>query len=146
MASGSEDKTVKLWDVQSRAELATLKGHGDACLVSIAFHPTGGRWPAAVETKTVKLWDVQSRAELATLKGHGAPVVSVAFSPDGRTMASGSGDKTVKLWDVQSRAELATLRGHGACCGVSGLFTRRADDGQRQWGQDGQTVGRPEQG
>ena len=61
-------------------------------------------------------------------------------------MASGSRDETVKLWDVQSRAELAPLERARGACRVSGLFTRRADDGQRQWGQDGQAVGRPEQG
>ena len=60
MASGSGDKTVKLWDVQSRAELATLKGHGDA-VWSVAFSPDGRTVASGSGDKTVKLWDVQSQ-------------------------------------------------------------------------------------
>ena len=70
LASGSEDKTVKLWDVQTQREVATLKGHGDS-VTSVAFAPDGRLLASGGEDKTVKLWDVQTQREVATLKGTG---------------------------------------------------------------------------
>jgi WD40 repeat protein len=94
--------TVKPWDVQSRKELATLKGHVGT-VWSVAFSPDGKTLASGSEDNTVKLWDAQSRKELATLKGHNNLVGPVAFSPDGKTLASGSEDNTVKLWAVDAR-------------------------------------------
>ena len=112
LASGSNDKTIKLWDVQSQGQIATLTGHSEA-VGSVAFSPDGQTLASGSSDETIKLWDVQSRGEIATLTGHSDPVYSVAFSPDGRTLASGSSeDKTIILWDVQSQREIATLTGH----------------------------------
>jgi len=113
LAAARDDKTVKLWDVQSRQELVTLEGHSDF-VSSVAFSPDGRTLASASADKTVKLWDVQSGQVLKTLEGHRSHLWSVAFSPDGRTLASASDDKTVKLWDVQSGRELKTLLGHSA--------------------------------
>ena len=111
LASGSVDKTIKLWDVGSRREIATLKGHSDWVL-SVSFSPDGQVLASGSDDKTIKLWDVGSRREIATLKGHSNSVWSVSFSPDGQVLASGSRDNTIKLWDVGSRREIATLKGH----------------------------------
>jgi WD40 repeat protein/tRNA A-37 threonylcarbamoyl transferase component Bud32 len=111
LASGSDDKTIKLWDVQSQGEIATLTGHSNH-VCSVAFSPDGRTLASGSDDKTIKLWDVQSQGEIATLTGHSSYVISVAFSPDGRTLASGSGDNTIKLWDVQSQGQIATFTGH----------------------------------
>jgi hypothetical protein len=111
LASGSWDKTVKLWDVKSGKEIATLQGH-QSWVNSVSFSPDGHTLASGSEDKTVKLWDVKSGKEIASLQGHQSPVWSVSFSPDGHTLASGSGDNTVKLWDVKSGKEIATLEGH----------------------------------
>jgi WD40 repeat protein len=111
LASASDDKTVKLWDVQSRKEIKTLSGHSDSVRF-VAFSPDGRTLASASDDKTVKLWDAQSQKEIKTLSGHEKAVSSAAFSPDGRTLASASDDKTVKLWDVQSQKEIKTLKGH----------------------------------
>jgi serine/threonine protein kinase len=113
LASGSNDRTIKLWDVQSQGQIATLTGHSYYSVNSVAFSPDG-RTLASGSYKMIKLWDVQSQREISTLTGHSDRVKSVVFSPNGRTLASGSYDKTIKLWDVQSQREISTLTGHSS--------------------------------
>ncbi|MBM3216929.1 hypothetical protein FJZ36_18700, partial [Candidatus Poribacteria bacterium] len=108
--SGSSDKTVRLWDVASRREVAALAGHTSDVL-SVSFSPDGRTLASGSDDNTVRLWDVASRREVAALAGHTEPVLSVSFSPDGRTLASGSYQE-VRLWDVASRREVASLAGH----------------------------------
>ena len=57
LASGSGDKTIKLWDVATGKEQATLKGHTD-WVTSVAFSPDGKTLASGSEDKTIKLWDV----------------------------------------------------------------------------------------
>src|SRR5262245_16954857 len=108
LASGSDDKTLKLWDVASRQLLATLEGHRTS-VRAVAFSPDGKTLASGSIDTTLKLWDVASHQLLATLEGHSDSVSAVAFSPDGKTLASGSNDMTLKLWDVASCQLLATL-------------------------------------
>ncbi len=60
LASGSSDKSVKLWDAQTRQELATLNGHAE-WVYSVAFSPDGKTLASGSYDSTVKLWDAQTR-------------------------------------------------------------------------------------
>lgn len=119
LASGSEDKTVKLWDVATGQELYALRGHV-SMVNSVAWSRNGQVLASGSRDQTIKLWDVATGQEIKTLGGPAtadmwsspAGVTSVAFSPDGRVLASGSYDKTIKLWDVATGQELRTLTGH----------------------------------
>jgi WD40 repeat protein len=110
LASGSLDRTIKLWDVATDNEQATLQGH-TGLVWSVAFSPDGQMLASGSEDTTIKLWDVQTGQERVTLKGHTDQVRSVAYSPDGKTLASGSWDQTIKLWDVATGKERGTLQG-----------------------------------
>ncbi len=111
LVSASSDKTVRIWDATSGAQLAVLHGHGDV-VNSAVFSPDGRRAVSASSDKTVRVWDATSGAQLAVLRGHGDAVNSAAFSPDGRRVVSGSSDKTVRIWDATSGAQLTVLHGH----------------------------------
>ena len=111
MASGSRDGTLKIWDLETRAELATLTGHTHI-VTAVAVLPDGRRLVSASWDQTLKVWEVATGAELATLTGHTDRVTAVVVLPDGRRLVSASADKTLKVWDVEMGAELVTLTGH----------------------------------
>ncbi|MEH2236434.1 serine/threonine-protein kinase [Nostoc sp.] len=111
LASGSDDRIVKLWDLNTKKVLASLSGHSQA-VKSVAFSPDGQILATASDDKTIKLWQVETLEEICTLLGHSHIVKSVAFSPDGQILASGSWDKTIKLWDVNTGTEICTITGH----------------------------------
>jgi WD40 repeat protein len=99
IASGSADKTVKLWNASTYKNITTLTGHSNY-VNSVAFSRDGKMIASASVDKTVKLWSASTGNEITTLTGHSDRVFSVAFSPDGKTIASASADKTVKLWNI----------------------------------------------
>lgn len=111
LASASDHKIVKLWDLNTKKVLASLSGHSQA-VKSVAFSPDGKILATASDDKTIKLWQIETLAEICTLLGHSHAVKSVAFSPDGQILASGSWDKTIKLWDVNTGTEICTMTGH----------------------------------
>lgn len=110
LVTGSDNRTLKLWDVATGQELFTLKGH-TLGILSVASSPDGKRLATASNDRTVKLWDVATGQELFTLKCHTSEVVSVAFSPDAKRLATESFDETVKLWDLPTKREITTLKG-----------------------------------
>ena len=143
IVSGSRDKTVRVWDAASGAELACLRGH-EELVSSVAYSPDGRRIVSGSADKTVRVWDAASGAGAGLpprARGCGA---SVAYSPDGRRIVSGSRDKTVRVWDADGGAELACLRGHADMVIERGVFPRRPPHRQRVGGPDGAGVGRGE--
>jgi WD40 repeat protein len=111
LASGSDDNSIKLWDVKTGNLLQTLFGHFDWVL-SVAYSPDSQTLASGSRDNTIKLWDVKTGNLLQTLSGHSYWVSSVAYSPDGQTLASGSDDKTIKIWDVKTGNLLQTLSGY----------------------------------
>ncbi|KAL4732843.1 WD40-repeat-containing domain protein [Aspergillus similis] len=113
VASGSDNKTIKLWNAATGEQRQTLKGHS-AYVNAVAFSPDGQTVASGSDDKTIKLWNAATGEQRQTLEGHSARVNAVAFSPDGQTVASGSDDKTIKLWNAATGKQRQTLEGHSA--------------------------------
>jgi WD40 repeat protein len=99
LASGSRDKTIRLWDATTDQHKATLTGHTDR-VNSVAYSVDGNMLASGSADGTIRLWDTRTGQHKATLTGHTDCVDSVVFLPDGRTLASGSWDGTVLLWEL----------------------------------------------
>ena len=113
VASGSNDKTVRLWDTATGAPHGEpLEGHSE-WVWSVAFSPDGKLVTSGSDDGTVRLWDTATGAPHGEpLEGHSGSVYSVAFSPDGKLVASGSDDRTVRLWEAATGAPREIGRAH----------------------------------
>lgn len=123
IATGSADKTAKVWDATTGEPLLTLVGH-EGMVKSVAFSSDGrrivtggGRWGAGKNPGEVKVWDATTGRLLQDLQGHAYCVWSVAIDSDGPRIVSGAGDWAygpgeVKVWDALTGHEVLTLTGH----------------------------------
>jgi WD40 repeat protein len=108
LATGSNDKTVRLWHVTTARALRAFEGHPDG-VRSVAFSPDGQTLATGSNDQTVRLWDVATCRALRAFEGHTKEVASVAFSPNGALLASASDDGTLRLWDVATARCLAIV-------------------------------------
>jgi WD40 repeat protein/DNA-binding SARP family transcriptional activator len=99
LASASDDRTVRVWDLESGEARRVLVGHSDFVL-SAAFSPDGTLLASGSRDCTVRLWDVNTGRQERVLTGHDGWVNAVAFSPGGQILASASEDGTIRLWEL----------------------------------------------
>lgn len=97
-ASGSYDKTVKIWDLETGNCRATLEGHTDR-VQTVAITPDGKQILSGSSDNSVRVWNAKSGLQLAKLEGHSDNVWSVAVYR-GRYAISASSDGTIRLWDI----------------------------------------------
>jgi WD40 repeat protein len=102
LASGSWDKTVRLWPVLCEAPISILAEHRLG-IHALAFSPQGNLLASGGLDCEVLLWDWRSHQLLQRLAGHTRAVTALAFSPDGRTLATGSDDGTIRIWKRHTR-------------------------------------------
>ncbi|MGK7948288.1 MAG: hypothetical protein AB4368_05650 [Xenococcaceae cyanobacterium] len=116
LASGSSDKTVKLWNVSDLEHLdekpKILEGYRQRTR-SVAFSPDGQILALGSEDQNVYLWKLYPLDKEPTVLnlGHDFGISTVAFSPDNQILASGSWDKTIRLWHLQPSEAVAQILG-----------------------------------
>ena len=120
IASGSNDKTIRLWSVKSQAPIGKpLEGHSD--VTSVTFSHDGAFIVSGFDDGIIQLWNAETGAKVGErLSDHTAPVASVACSPDGIHMASGSWDLAVRLWNM---GDILARDVMGSDSGKSGAHT-----------------------
>ncbi|MCP4697230.1 MAG: hypothetical protein GY862_10315 [Gammaproteobacteria bacterium] len=85
--SGSNDSTLKLWNLETGVEIRSFRGH-DGYGLSVAFSPDGHQALSGSSDNTLKLWDIETGAAIRSFE-HSTDINSVAFSPDSRYALSG---------------------------------------------------------
>lgn len=100
LASGSRDKSIKVWDVPTGLCLFTLTGH-DNWVRGIAWHPGGKYLLSASDDKTLRIWDVAHRRCAKRLDAHSHFATSLDFHRALPFVVTGSVDQTIKVWECR---------------------------------------------
>ena len=112
LASGSADKTIKIWNLKDKIELLTLENH-ESGVTCIEYHPSGSYLISSEkENGRILLWNLEEFKQEHRFEEHKGPVISLAFNPRGDIFASGSQDTQIIIWDFLKRAIKAVLSGH----------------------------------
>ncbi|KAF1816218.1 WD40 repeat-like protein [Eremomyces bilateralis CBS 781.70] len=109
LASGSDDKSIRLWNtVTGKPFRVPLVGH-DNYVVSVAWTPKGNILVSGSFDEAVFLWDVRGRRIMKSLPAHSDPVYGVDVARDGTLICSCSSDGLIRIWDTATGQCLRTL-------------------------------------
>ncbi|MBD2441223.1 serine/threonine-protein kinase [Nostoc sp. FACHB-110] len=118
LASGSDDNTIKLWNLATGELIRTLPLERYAntehsnYVNSLAISPDGKTLAIGSYDNTIKLWNLSTGELIRTLTVHSVGVFSVAFSLDSKTLASANSDQMIMLWNLETGNQIRTLKGH----------------------------------
>ncbi|KAK2833523.1 hypothetical protein Q5P01_017412 [Channa striata] len=128
LASGSQDRTAKLWSLVGEGNLGLLgvfRGHRRG-IWAVCFSPVDQVLATSSADGTTKLWSLQDFSCLKTFEGHDASVLKVIFVSRGTQLLTSGSDGLVKLWTIKTNECVKTLDAHQDK--VWGLHASRKDD------------------
>jgi hypothetical protein len=120
LASGSYDRTVRLWDAGSGELRQTLQDHSDS-VYGVAFRPDGKLLASVAADRAVKVWDVATGRRLYSLNDATDWLYAVAWHPDGKHLAAAGVDKSIRVWEVTATGGTLKLTGFAHEAPVSKL-------------------------
>ncbi|KAF5388476.1 hypothetical protein D9757_004719 [Collybiopsis confluens] len=98
LATGSGDKTIKLWNLDDFSCVKTFEGHTNSVL-RVDFINAGMQIVSTASDGLVKLWNVRTEECMSTLDNHEDKVWALAISTNQRTIVSGAADSVVTFWE-----------------------------------------------
>ncbi len=105
LATGSLDKTVRIWDAATGKCVRVLKDHADA-VFGVAYSPDGKLLATGSADRSAKLTDTTTWKRVASLSAHQDGVTRVAFNHDGTLLATAGADKTVRVWKIEPSGKM----------------------------------------
>lgn len=101
LATGAEDRLIRIWDIAESKIVLVLQGH-DQDVYSLDYFPSGDKLVSGSGDRTVRIWDLKTGQCSLTLSIEDG-VTTVAVSPiDGKYIAAGSLDRAVRVWDSET--------------------------------------------
>ncbi|ETO32463.1 hypothetical protein RFI_04654 [Reticulomyxa filosa] len=138
ICSGSQDNTVRVWNIDNNKQVQSFNGHSDPvnCVkFSPYYHYNNNRNVicSSSNDKTIRFWDIKHNQQLQILNGHIRGVCGIEFSSfyGGRYLCSGSYDKTIHLWDIETSESLHVFSKHLKtvwCVDISPLQSNKNND------------------
>ncbi len=115
LASASQDRTVKLWDIQTGELKRAFTGH-QFIVGAVVFSSDGQTLVSGGWDDTVRFWDVNTGKLKKTIRTANS-VFALAISPDGRLLASGGSsnehpENNLQLWEMPTGKPRGFLKGH----------------------------------
>ena len=117
LVSGSDDKQVNLWNLQTGKLLYTFCGQAEAVL-SVAISPDGKYLISGSVDRKISKWELATKKYHGTFSylsdpySHKSFVNDLVYSPHGNIIVSASSDKTLKIWGSSTKSLQRTLNGH----------------------------------
>jgi glucose repression regulatory protein TUP1 len=109
LATGAEDKVIRVWDIERRTIKHQFTGH-EQDIYSLDFARNGRIIASGSGDRSVRLWDLERNQQVLHLSIEDG-VTTVAISPDNRFVAAGSLDKSVRVWDINTGELVVKLEG-----------------------------------
>ena len=110
IATGSADKTARLWNAQTGESIRTLTGHTDTVYTPV-FSPDGNKLVTHCNDNVLRLWDINTGKNIITYQREKLRVTST-FSPDSRILAIATEAGEVMLWNTNTGKKIKTFVGH----------------------------------
>ncbi|ETO12076.1 WD-40 repeat protein [Reticulomyxa filosa] len=121
ICSGSFDKTIRIWDIETTKEIIIFKGH-EKVVRSVKYSPYEQNIICSgSDDKSIRLWDIRSKQQIHMFNGHTGYVNSIDYSPfvnnteigNSNVICSGSYDNTIRFWDIRLNKQLHLIKGNG---------------------------------
>jgi WD40 repeat protein len=111
LASASFDKTVRIWDLETRQTILNYTDHSDF-VYAVAFGPKGDWFATASKDRTGRMIDARTGKSILTFSGAESDVLAVAVRPDGEQIVTSGFDASLNWWNTKTGERIKRGGGH----------------------------------